>query len=367
MQYLFLRGRSSKIKKPRAGRCPTMKGVFLMAKADSSIKKQICPFLAPGVRSIIEKLPSEFLKKTEEIRLRHSRPLIIGWAGGGESFLGERGPVLTVEEAYLVFNTDLEKTLELISGYSLYAFEEELKQGFLTLPGGHRVGLAGRAVLEKGSIKILRNISSLNFRVARQVKGAGEKVLGFLFDRSNNRIYHTLVVSPPQAGKTTLLRDLARLISEGAGISGQTGKKVGIVDERSEIAGCFQGIPQLDVGTRTDVLDACPKAEGIMLMLRSLSPQVIITDELGRAEDVQAVAEAVSAGVSVITSAHGSSLEEICRRPVLEELLQKNLFERLIFLSNNRGPGTLEMIVEGEKGLPLYSARYGYGGPEDVP
>ena len=147
-------------------------------------------------------------------------------------------------------------------------------------------------------------------------------------DRRNGRVYHTLVISPPQAGKTTLLRDLARLISEGAGILGQAGKKVGIVDERSEIAGCFQGVPQLDIGTRTDVLDACPKAEGIMLMLRSLSPQVIVTDELGRAEDVQAIAEAVSAGVSVITSVHGSSLEEICQRPFPVSYTHLDVYKR---------------------------------------
>lgn len=329
-----------------------------MGKATNNILKQICPFLALPIRAVIENLPAKILNKTEEIRLRHSRPLIIYWAGG-EAYLGTKGPVLTAKEAYHVFGEDLEKTLELISSYSLYAFEEELKQGYLTLPGGHRVGLAGRAVLEKGRIKILRDISSLNFRVARQIKGAGEKVLGFLFDRQTWRIFHTLIISPPQGGKTTLLRDLARLISDGAGILGQSGQKVGVVDERSEIAGCFQGVPQLDVGIRTDVLDACPKAEGIMLMLRSLSPQVIITDEIGRVEDVQAVAEAVSAGVSVIASVHGSSLEEVCQRPVLGELLQENIFERLIFLNNDRGPGTLEMIIEGEKGLPLYSARYG--------
>ena len=337
-----------------------------MNEAGCNIIRQICPFLALPIRSIIKNLPLEILNKAEEIRLRHSQPLFIHWAGG-ESYLGEKGPVLTTEEAYNVFSRDLEKTLELISSYSLYAFEEELKQGYLTLPGGHRVGLAGRAVLEKGRIKILRDISSLNFRIARQIRGTGEKVLSYLFDRQNCRIYHTLVVSPPQGGKTTLLRDLARLISDGAGILGRRGQKVGIVDERSEIAGCFQGVPQLDIGTRTDVLDACPKAEGIMLMLRSLSPQVIITDEIGRAEDVQAVAEAVSAGVSVISSVHGSSLDEICRRPVLGELLHNNYFERLIFLSNNRGPGSLEMIIEGDKGLPLYSARYGGEKPKNVP
>ncbi|MGI5882519.1 MAG: stage III sporulation protein AA, partial [Dethiobacteria bacterium] len=135
--------------------------------------------------------------------------------------------------------------------------------------------------------------------------------------------------------------------------------KVGIVEERSEIAGCFRGVPQLDIGLRTDVLDACPKAEGIMLMLRSLSPQVIITDEIGRHEDALAVEDAVHAGITVIASAHGSSLEDVLARPILRKLLDKNYFERLVFLSNKRGPGTLEMIIEGERGLPLYSANTG--------
>ena len=324
-----------------------------------NIKKQICPLLAPTIRRIIEKLPDELLSKMEEIRLRHSRPLIILWAGG-EYFLNLTGPV-SFRDAYLVGGEDLEKTLELISSYSLYACEEELRQGYLTIPGGHRVGVAGRAVLEGGHIKVLRDISSLNIRIARQIKGAGEKVLAFIVDRRMDRIMHSLIISPPQGGKTTLLRDLARLISDGAGILGQSGKKVGIVDERSEIAGCYRGVPQLDVGFRTDVVDACPKAEGIMLMLRSLSPQVIITDEIGRAEDVKAIEEAIFAGVSIIASAHGSSLEEICQRPTIGRLLQKNYFERLIFLSNKKGPGTLEMIIEGERGLPLYTTRHGGG------
>ncbi len=330
----------------------------LVQNTGNIIKKQICLFLAPRVRAIIESLPQDLLAKTEEIRLRHSQPLIIYWAGG-ESYLGKRGPAASIKEAYPVTGEDLERTLELISSYSLYACEEEMRGGFLTIPGGHRVGLGGRFVVEAGSIKTLRNISSLNFRVARQIKGAGEKVLPFLIDRHVGRIYHTLIISPPQGGKTTLLRDLARLISNGVGILGQGGQKVGIVDERSEIAGCFQGVPQLDVGIRTDVLDACPKAEGIMLMLRSLSPQVIITDEIGRDEDVRALEDAVHVGVSVLASAHGSALEEICRRPVLGLMLENNYFERLVFLSNSRGPGTLEMIVEGERGLPLYSARSG--------
>lgn len=329
-----------------------------MPGTSTDIKKQICPFLAPRIRKIIASLPVDLLAKTEEIRLRHSRPLIIYWAGG-ESYLGEDGPVAVPGEAYLLTEDDLKKTIELISNYSLYAFEDEIRQGYLTIPGGHRVGLAGRTVQEKGSIKIMRDINSCNIRIARQVKGAGERVFPFLLDRRQGRVFHTLIISPPQGGKTTLLRDLARIISNGIGLLGQRGQKVGIVDERSEIAGCFRGVPQLDIGLRTDVLDACPKAEGIMLMLRSLSPQVIITDEIGRHEDALAVEDAVHAGITVIASAHGSSLEDVLARPILRKLLDKNYFERLVFLSNKRGPGTLEMIIEGERGLPLYSANTG--------
>lgn len=287
--------------------------------------------------------------------MRHSRPLMLHWTSG-EAFLGKNGVVGRTEDACMISGEDLEKTLELISNHSLYAFEEELRQGYITLPGGHRVGLAGRAVVESGKVKLFSNISGLNFRLARQVKGTGEKVLPFLVERGSGRIFHTLIISPPQGGKTTMLRDLARLISDGVGILGQ-GQKVGVVDERSEIAGSYRGVPQLEVGIRTDVLDACPKAEGIMLMLRSLSPRVIITDELGREADVAAVTEAIHCGVTMISSVHGSSLEEICRRPVVAALLQNSYFERLIFLSSAKGPGTLETIVEGERGLPLFTSQ----------
>lgn len=325
-----------------------------MFNRQHNIVKEICLFLPPRIRCLVQKLPFELLEKAQELRLRHSRPLMLHW-NDGEAYLGCNGVVEKTKDACIVRGEDLEKTLELISSYSLYAFEEELRQGFITLPGGHRVGLAGRAVVEKGAIKIISNISGLNIRFARQVKGTAERVLPFLVDRPSGRLFHTLIISPPQGGKTTMLRDLARLISNGSGIMVQ-GQKVGIVDERSEIAGSFRGVPQLEVGMRTDVLDACPKAEGIMLMLRSLSPQVIVTDELGREADAEAVTEAIHCGVTVISSVHGSNLEEICRRPVVETLLKNSYFERLVFLSSARGPGTLESIVEGERGLPLFSS-----------
>lgn len=329
-----------------------------MLESVRKIKSQVFPLFSPSVRNIIEQLPQDIVTKMEEIRLRHEKPLSIHWSGG-EAFLNCKGELALAKDSYFPDKEDLQKTIELISGYSLYAHEEEVRQGYLTVPGGHRVGLAGKAVMEGKNIKCIRDISSLNFRIARQVKGAGEKILPFLIDRRRGCVLHSLIISPPQAGKTTLLRDLARLISTGGGVLGLSGQKVGIIDERSEIAGCFQGMPQLDIGERSDVLDACPKAEGIMLMLRALSPQVLITDEIGNEQDVNAVKEAVYCGVTVITSAHGSNLEEICNRPILGKLIQGNYFERLIFLSSSKGPGTLEIILEGERGLPLYTPRGG--------
>lgn len=172
--------------------------------------------------------------------------------------------------------------------------EEELRKGFITIPGGHRIGLAGRTVLSGGGVEHLRDITGFNVRIAREVPGIADGVLPYLLDKGRQRMMHTLILSPPQHGKTTLLRDLARQISLGElgkreGI--RPGLKVGIVDERSEIAGSRRGVPAFDVGPRTDVLDGCPKAEGMMMMIRSLSPDVLIADEIGRPEDAEAVTE----------------------------------------------------------------------------
>lgn len=162
--------------------------------------QEICPFIPANIRCVVGKIPPELLDKLEEIRLRHARPLMLYW-NSGEACLGKDGVVNRIEDAYVIDGTDLEKTMELVSNYSLYAFEEELKQGYITLPGGHRVGLAGRAVMEKGRLKLISNISGLNFRLARQIKGTGEKVLPFLVDRVGSRLYHTLIISPPQGEK----------------------------------------------------------------------------------------------------------------------------------------------------------------------
>lgn len=254
---------------------------------------------------------------------------------GQPVFLRENG-VLRVASGPLT-TTDIRETVSLLSAYSLYAFEEELRQGYLTMEGGHRVGFCGKAVLENGEIRTLKQINALNIRIAREQKGWGEYILPDLMEEG--RVCHTLIVSPPGCGKTTLLRDLIRCLSERM-------ITVGVVDERGEIAPLRGGVPQMDVGCCTDVLEGCPKAKGMTLLLRSMGPEVIAVDELGRKEDIEAVYEVLHCGVKLLATAHGYDFSDIEKR--LQSLIKERIFERYVFLSNRKGTGTLEGIRNGK-------------------
>lgn len=177
-------------------------------------------------------------------------------------------------DATRVTRMDMKEMMDYMSGYSLYAFEDEIAKGYLTIPGGHRVGVAGQVVVEEGKVKYIQNISFANIRISHEKIGCADKILPYLW--KENRIKNTLIIAPPRCGKTTILRDLARKIS-----GEYAEKNVVVVDERSEIAGCYRGEPQKDVGPRTDVLDRCPKAVGMMMAVRSLSPEVLVVDEIG--------------------------------------------------------------------------------------
>ncbi|MGF6352938.1 stage III sporulation protein AA [Paenibacillus sp. 4624] len=292
------------------------------------------------IRTILGRMPPALLEQVEEIRIREGRPLEIN-AGSNYHFLTPEGiPTGKPEEAYVPLKEVTHRLLDLISNHSLYTLEEELRKGFITIPGGHRIGLAGRTVLSGGRVEYLRDINGFNVRVAREVQGVADSVLPYLLDMRNGQVMHTLILSPPQQGKTTLLRDLARQISNGSKLTNgdelrqgiRPRLKVGIVDERSEIAGSYKGVPSFDVGPRTDVMDGCPKAEGMMMMLRSMSPDVLIVDEIGRPEDAEAVMEALHAGVSVIATAHARDLSELSARPALKTLIAEQMFQRYVQL-----------------------------------
>ncbi|HEY8449943.1 MAG TPA: stage III sporulation protein AA, partial [Bacillota bacterium] len=216
---------------------------------------------------------------------------------------------------------------------------------YLTLPGGHRVGVAGRVLSEGGRVLRFREVAALNFRVGRAVPGCADGILPRIWDREAGLPHHTVVVSPPGAGKTTLLRDLVRQLSTGVPRLGIPGLRVSVVDERSEIAACQRGQPRHDLGPRTDVLDACPKAVGIQMAIRALSPQVIVFDELGGADDAQAVLEAAHAGVRVVTSAHAWQVADLERRPSLAALWAAGVFGRIVLLDHRPRPGTVRAVV----------------------
>lgn len=298
--------------------------------------------LPRSIRNLMESLPAADQNRMEEIRVRQDRPLEIITTEKSRFVTPQGRLTRDPREGYHPSGEDCRKMLNLISNHSLYALEEELRRGYVTIEGGHRIGLAGKVVVEGGRVKHLRDITGFNIRIARQIPGVAGDLIPYLFQ--GGRAENVLIVSPPQCGKTTLLRDLARIASTGD--KGLSPKKVGIVDERSELAGCVQGIPQHDVGPRTDVLDGCPKAEGMMMMIRSMSPDILVVDEIGRREDGEAVYEAVHAGVHVFTTAHGRTLEEVCRRPTISSLARDGVFSRYVLLSRRRGPGTVEGVFD---------------------
>ncbi|KUK63370.1 MAG: Stage III sporulation protein AA [Desulfofundulus kuznetsovii] len=315
--------------------------------------QEIIPVLPASIRSMITGLPLNILEKLEEIRLRQNRPLILGLADGDILLDNSGKPAAAPRDCYLVTADDIQRVTQLISGCSLYAFEEELKNGFITLPGGHRVGLTGKTVLENGRVRTLKYISGLNIRISREVKGAASPLLPFIIDQKSGSVLNTLIFSPPRCGKTTILRDVIRQLSNGIPELNFRGAVIGVVDERSELAGCFQGVPQREVGIRTDILDGCRKAEGMFMLLRSMAPRVIATDEIGTDEDFAALEGVFNAGVKVLTTVHAASFAELNQRPALRNLLNMKVIARFVLLGRSKNVGTIEEIIDGRTMLPL--------------
>lgn len=243
---------------------------------------------------------------------------------------------------YVVTLQDLLEILIKVSKNSIYAIQNDINNGFVVIKGGHRIGICGEVILENGKIKNIKNINSMNIRVARQLPGCSDKVLPYII--KNNNFLNTLIVSPPGCGKTTILRDIIRQVSNGVEIFGFLGKNIGLVDERGEIAAVCQGIANLDVGIRTDVMSNVPKYIGMEMLVRSMGVNIIATDEIGNKEDIEAIKYASLSGVNLIFTMHGRSLEDVLNKEGIKQLIEEKFFEMVIILSNKNGPGTIEKV-----------------------
>lgn len=273
-------------------------------------------------------LPERIMDGLEEIRFRVNRP-VVAYSGGREYEISRRNE-LTVTRG------EMEKIFSLLMDHSNYAYQEEIKSGYITLDGGHRVGICGRVITDGGKVVSIRDISSINIRRGREYRGISDGIIPYITDGSG-RIRNTLLVSPPKCGKTTVLRDIVRNVS-------LMGNRVGVCDERSEIAGSSHGVPGFDLGPRTDVMDGCPKDIGISMLIRSMSPDVIAVDELGSSEDAAAVERAAAAGISLIATMHGKSYDDAVRSSV-GGFIRNGLISRIVILASEPEPGTVRDIL----------------------
>ena len=283
---------------------------------------EILSHLPQRVSEEISMLPASVLADLEEIRMRCNQSVRIQHAGQERLLMR------------IVTKDDLQKTLTGLVKFSYYAYEEELAKGFVTINGGHRVGVCGKAVVKEGMPTLIKEISSVNIRFAKEIKGCANPLIPVLIEGS--RPVNTLIVSPPGCGKTTLLRDIARIFSLRQ-------IKVSICDERSEIAGMYDSSPSFYLGPRTDVLDGCTKKNGMLMLIRSMSPDVIITDEIGMKGDAEAIEQCINAGVGIVTSIHGSDRDDVMNSSI-GYLAEKGIFRNIIYLSCEKGPGTIKEI-----------------------
>ncbi|MBE7026923.1 MAG: stage III sporulation protein AA [Ruminococcaceae bacterium] len=273
--------------------------------------------------SIYTLLKKVNLDNVEEIRIRKNMPLVLHYAND-YAFVSKNGAMaIAGDDAYIVTPRDITRTLELLTDGAVYSYQEQIKSGYITTSGGNRVGIAGRSVINEGKIDYITDISGFNFRIAGAIKGVADNVIKSII--CQDVINNTLIISPPGYGKTTMLRDIARQAST-------RGYKTVIIDERSELAAMNEGVCGYDVGMLTDVLDMCPKSEGIMLAIRSLSPQVIVCDEIGTEADIKAIKSALGCGVAVISSIHSNDTDKLFKREEINELAR--LFDIFVVLGD---------------------------------
>ena len=275
-----------------------------------------------------------------ELFLRVGQPAIF-YVNGNEYLLQKDGSLFCTQsikqelamQYYIVTKKDLYDILQQATNATPIVYQEEIGQGYLTLEGGHRIGFAGHVIGDEKNKTYYKNINGIMLRIAKERKGCANKVLPFL-SREDGRVYNTLVISPPACGKTTFLRDCARQLSDG--IEGFGGRKVAIIDERMELAAVANGIPQFDIGRRTNVISGCKKEMGFVMAVRSLSPDILIADEIGFQQESRALLYGIYSGCSILCSTHGYSVEEVKERNSLKELFNESIFSRYVILYKNK-------------------------------
>ncbi len=262
------------------------------------------------------------IENAEEIRIRADKAVRIKYCDSEERL------------EYIASTEDIENIYGRLTQYSPYAFREEINSGYITIEGGYRVGIAGTVIEEGGGVKNIKNISSLNIRIAREIKGCSEFAAEYV--KGN-----TIIVSPPGAGKTTFLRDLVRIWSNG-------GKNICVVDERNEISGTYMGISQLDLGERTDVIVNVSKDKGFEMALRALAPDVIAVDEIGGQADIDAIKYSLNCGVNILCTIHSYNENDISIKKGVSELVKNKVFDTYIFMNKRAKKNRVEKICNRE-------------------
>ena len=291
-------------------------------------------YLSKGLAEQLKNADKQILSEAEEIRIRVGRPIYIR-SKNVNTAVGLKG----TDKPYIPTAEDICTSLAKMSNYSAYAFNDEIKRGYITLPGGYRVGICGSTVYNADEISTIKDISSLNIRISREITGCADNVLKYIC--KDGIFYNTLIVSPPSCGKTTLLRDVIRQISN-------SGRRIGLVDERSEIAGTYLGQAQNDVGTHTDILDGCRKTDGMYMLLRSMAPEIIAVDEIGSEKELEYIGYIVNSGVGLLCTVHAYGMEELNKKNGFADIIKNRLFERYVVLSSQPAVGTVSCIYDKE-------------------
>lgn len=295
----------------------------------NKIKKEIFNYF-PNYLNVDEKKIDEVIETAQEIRIRVGQPIIV------RNYMEEK------EISCELKTEDILRILGNFSENSIYSVQNEINSGFITIKGGHRVGISGTCVFEENVIKNIKYISSLNIRIAREIKNCSESILKRIIE--NKKFDNTLILSPPGCGKTTIIRDMIRQLSNGS--ESCNSYNIGLVDERSEIAAMYKGVPQNDIGARTDVMNNCRKDVGMKMLIRSMGPQIIATDEIGGNNDEYAIMEANYSGVKLLLTAHGERINDVSKN-----IIDSKLFKNIVILKNEIKPGELDKIyfLEGDK------------------